>query len=620
MGIIKVSLGSELVALAVLGAVAPVLGGLMLADQGWTIADQTQWHSLSQGSRLIPRAWLMALEQADVERPFLQRSHIDAFRYLVDSTPLPVGFVVDTQSDKKFSEITRLRWKKGQSDREPWVGMNCAACHSTELTFQGNRMRIEGAPALADFQGFMKSMNSALAATLQDQKKWDRFAGQVLTGTDDTGNRKMLRDALASMLRWQQRVEEANHTDLQYGFARVDAFGHIFNKILLRTDATGQPRNPSDAPVSYPFLWNTSQHDVVQWNGMASNQRIGGIDIGALGRNVGEATGVFADLTLSPPGGNTTRNGYQTSADAKNLLSLEKLVSRLKPPVWPDTLPPIDAEKWEAGRILFSQGNSCASCHEVLERDDLHKRFAANLTPIFGSRPLGTDPWMACNAYTNQARTGVMHNTRQRLFIGRRYGETEQLSDLLGTTVIGSVFNRRNEVVDAAIDRQDLETILVSANFFNWRKPLSLEEIGAARDLFDADKDKRLERCMNVTDTSRMSYKGRPLTGVWATAPYLHNGSVPTLYDLLLPPDSRPRSFRLGTREFDAGKVGFVTGETAENTFLFETRDAAGRIIAGNSNLGHDYGNAAFSEKQRWTLVEYMKAVGARRVGNKIIP
>lgn len=422
------------------------------------------------------------------------------------------------------------------------------------------------------------------------------------------------------MMRWQQRVEEANHTDLQYGFARVDAFGHIFNKILLRTDATGQPRNPSDAPVSYPFLWNTSQYDVVQWNGMASNQRIGGIDLGALGRNVGQATGVFADLTLTPPGLNTTRNGYQTSADAKNLLVLEKLVSRLKPPVWPDALPPVDAEKWEAGRILFSRENACASCHEVLARDDLSKRFAAHLTPIFGSQPPGTDPWMACNAYTYQARTGVMHNTRQRLFGGRRYGETEQLSDLLGTAVIGSVFNRRNEVVDAAIDRQDLETILVSANFFNWRKPLSLEESGAARDLFDAEKDKRLERCINVTDTSRMSYKGRPPTGVWATAPYLHNGSVPTLYDLLLPPDSRPRSFRLGARAFDPVKVGFVTCETAENSFLFETRDAAGRVIAGSSNLGHDYGNAAFSDEQRWALVEYMKAVGARRVGNKKIP
>jgi hypothetical protein len=145
-----------------------------------------------------------------------------------------------------------------------------------------------------------------------------------------------------------------------------------------------------------------------------------------------------------------------------------------------------------------------------------------------------------------------------------------------------------------------------------------------SRDLLEAapaaDKEQRLQRCMDEQDKSRVAYKGRPLTGIWATAPYLHNGSVPTLYDLLLPPERRPRSFRLGTREFDPDKVGFVTTARAENTFLFETRDAAGRLIAGNSNMGHDYGNVTFSEDQRRALVEYMKAVGGRRVGNKIIP
>lgn len=553
MGILKVALGSALVVLAGLSIADTANDAPLIVDQGWSIADKTQWHSLSQGSRLIPRAWLTALEQADVDRPFLQRSHIDSFRYLIDPLPLPVGFVVDVQSDRKFSEVTRLRWKKGQSDREPWVGMNCAACHTAELTFQGNRMRVEGAPALGDFQGFMKAMNGALTATLQDQKKWHRFAGQVLAGTDDAGNRKLLKDALGSLVRWQQLVEQTNHTDLQYGFARVDAFGHIYNKVRLAARGMDQPRNPSDAPVSYPFLWNTSQHDVVQWNGMAANNVIAGIDIGALGRNVGEATGVFADLTLTAPGVNTTRNGYQTSADVKNLFLLEKLVSKLKPPVWPDALPPIDADKWDAGRLLFNQPNACASCHEVLGRDDLSKRITVNLTPLFGS-------------------------------------------------------------------------------FFNWKKPLSLTEKAAAKHLWEAgaDNDARLQRCMNEKDKSRLAYKGRPLTGIWATAPFLHNGSVPTLYDLLLPPELRPRSFKLGTREFDPDKVGFVTDAARapyltdrarlENTFTFDTRDGAGLLIAGNSNLGHDYGNATFTEDQRQALVEYMKAIGARRVGNTIVP
>ncbi len=612
MGIGKLTLGSVLIVAAGLGAARIAGKASAVIDQGWSLPEQAQWHSLSQGSRLIPHSWLGALEQADVERAFLQRSHIESFRYLTNSTALPVGFVVDAQNDQHFSEVTRLRWRKGQGDSEPWVGMNCAACHTGELAYQGNRMRIEGAPALADFQGFMTSMNRALAATLQDQEKWNRFAGQVLAGADDAANRAMLKAALGSLVRWQRLVEEANHTDLQYGFARVDAFGHIFNKIRLHAGGAALPRNPSDAPVSYPFLWNTHQHDVVQWNGMASNKVIGKIDLGALSRNVGEATGVFADLTLTTP----SLDGYRTSADMGNLIALEKLVTRLKPPAWPSVLPPIDAGKWEAGRALFNQPNACASCHEVIERDDLTRKFTANLTPLFAAQPLGTDPWMACNAYSYQSETGVLKNTPERLFVGRKYGDVEALSDLLGTVVIGSIFNRRGELAKEAVNPSELAQMLAAAKPFQWRKALPPSALMPAN-----GKDARLQRCMDAKDTTRLAYKGRPLTGVWATAPFLHNGSVPTLYDLLLPPESRPRSFLLGTREFDPVKVGFVADAARpDNTFVFATRDETGSVIAGNSNLGHDYGNAGFTDAQRLALVEYMKAVGGRRVGSRILP
>ena len=99
------------------------------------------------------------------------------------------------------------------------------------------------------------------------------------------------------------------------------------------------------------------------------------------------------------------------------------------------------------------------------------------------------------------------------------------------------------------------------------------------------------------------------MTGIWATAPYLHNGSVPTLYDLLLPPADRPKEFYLGSRRYDAEKVGYVTTKVAEDDFLFQTRDSAGRMIDGNSNAGHDYGNAELSHEDRMALVEYMKGL-----------
>ena len=51
-------------------------------------------------------------------------------------------------------------------------------------------------------------------------------------------------------------------------------------------------------------------------------------------------------------------------------------------------------------------------------------------------------------------------------------------------------------------------------------------------------------------------YLARPLNGIWATAPYLHNGSVPTLYDMLHP-DQRPPKFAMGNREFDPVRIGY---------------------------------------------------------------
>jgi hypothetical protein len=137
------------------------------------------------------------------------------------------------------------------------------------------------------------------------------------------------------------------------------------------------------------------------------------------------------------------------------------------------------------------------------------------------------------------------------------------------------------------------------------------------RPVRDAADQNRRNQCLNGTDPL-LAYKGRPLTGIWATAPYLHNGSVPTLYDLLLPPEQRPKKFLVGTTEFDPKRVGFVTRDadgnlldapTGDNSFVFNTRNPDGRVIDGNSNAGHDYGSAWLTEDERWALVEYLKGL-----------
>jgi len=98
-------------------------------------------------------------------------------------------------------------------------------------------------------------------------------------------------------------------------------------------------------------------------------------------------------------------------------------------------------------------------------------------------------------------------------------------------------------------------------------------------------------------------YANHPLDGIWLRAPYLHNGSVPTLRDLLDPPESRPKVFHRGYDVYDPLKVGFrtdVAEEAGRKYFPFDTSRP------GNGNGGHLYG-VKLSDGDKKALVEYMK-------------
>jgi hypothetical protein len=121
---------------------------------------------------------------------------------------------------------------------------------------------------------------------------------------------------------------------------------------------------------------------------------------------------------------------------------------------------------------------------------------------------------------------------------------------------------------------------------------------------------------------SGAGYKARPLNGVWATGPFLHNGSVPTLDDLLRPADQRPEFVRLGTLEFDSVKVGVKQPDLDKSDyplyqngfFILDTK------LDGNRNTGHAFGASAngdktgvigpeFSDAERAAIIAYLKTL-----------
>jgi hypothetical protein len=598
-------------------------------DQGWTTAERDAWYAGDQGSRLMPAKWFSALEQpqAASASPGGQQglladpAYLSTFRILPPQAAgqLPIGFAIDRRPDGAFVH-TSLHWLNGKAAKDDpvdWVGLNCSACHTGTLTYGGHTLVVQGAPSLFDFQSFIEAVDLALTQTRDssgpgaDGGRWNRFAGKVLGQGDDTpANRALLLAALNKLIAWETQTEALNHTDLRYGYGRVDAVGHIFNRILLFGGAPQPTPNAADAPVSYPHLWNTPLETQVQWDGVAANAtiKIGATptDYGALGRNAGEVLGVFGEAVVRPPSGPADLSGFVSSVDVGSLNAMEVLVTKLKAPPWPAKIlgTPGDigltdasgakltpAAVVAAGGALFQQ--NCQGCHTSHipqgGRYETMETFAAMGANV-------TDEWMACNTWAYQgasgALTGIPVNYVQALG-GGSLAAQEPVRALLETTVKSTLIAQKPQIATA-----------VARNIFGVT-PLPTvfhAEFAAVRPL--SAKQQRLNTCRNNAGNPLMAYKARPLEGVWATAPYLHNGSVPTLYDLLQPPEKRPVTFAVGSPTYDPRKVGYESDPKAGGgAFVFDTR------IDGNSNKGHVYGVAGLTETQRLELVEYLKTL-----------
>lgn len=558
--------------------------------QGWSPEQQTRWYSATQGSRLMPVAWFRALEQANVEQPFADPANLARFRLLPGAANnLPVGFAIDDGDDSQLG-VTKLRWFEGQSPKEHWVGLNCSTCHTAQIEYGGKDLRIDGGPSLFDYQSFVEELDRALVAAHDDAGKFDRFAAKVLSGKDSPANRTLLKDALGKLIAWERRVEAINDTPLRYGYGRVDAFGHIFNKVALFNGAAEPTPNPADAPVSYPHLWDIYRHDRLQWNGIVTNARLplGGeryLDYGALGRNAGEVIGVFGDVVTKPGNG---LDGYTSSLQAKNLIDLEMQLSTLKAPKWPTALfgalDDTDAKRAmiDSGRQIFDQ--RCASCHANQPGTAPHK---VEIVPLRADDKNATDPWMACNAITYRTATGNLKDTPKGYFgSGEKFGAEAALDDQLETVVKGAMLGKKFQIAGHAL----------SVVFGGGGKPRVVIEETFNPALV-------LAACY-AANSPFMAYKSRPLDGIWATAPYLHNGSVANLYELLLPPAQRRKSFRVGTRSYDPALVGYSLRDDAPgNGFVFDTS------LRGNSNAGHDYGAGSLTTEQRQALLHYLKTL-----------
>jgi hypothetical protein len=101
------------------------------------------------------------------------------------------------------------------------------------------------------------------------------------------------------------------------------------------------------------------------------------------------------------------------------------------------------------------------------------------------------------------------------------------------------------------------------------------------------------------------SYEARVMQGIWAAAPYLHNGSVPTLAELLKPADQRVTAFKVGPA-YDTVNVGLAAEQTQFN-YTLTTTDCS-NLNSGNSRCGHEFGTQ-LSPDEKKALLEYLKTL-----------
>lgn len=625
-------------------------------DQGWSAADSLWFYNTTQGSNLLPYDFFLVLEQPGSSTLFRTDENIDRYGYLPQrqtvSNPdgLPAGMVRDDY--------------QGQA----YMGFTCAACHTTQINYRGSGIRIDGGPAHSDMETFMIDLAAALYATLEDTEKRDRFVTNVL----QRGHYHNTDDILADLKKYAQRIKtytiintprDTQRPLTRYGYARLDAFGRIYNRVqehimsaqqmrellaeLLSPDELAQVMigiesvlsnsdrdhliertqtyltgkqsiqlrnkiyNPADAPVSYPFLWDVPQHDYIQWNGRVDNS-----GLGPMARNAGQLIGVFGTLDWQEKDGFTLASvlggqgfgskhiDFQSSIDIRNLRRVENHLRKLKSPQWPGhILPEIDKTRMTRGAELFSR--YCAVCHTQIDRTDPDRRVVAKMIAVSS---VGTDSKMAQNAIAFTGYSGILRNQYVSVSTGNILLQQQAPAVALLTAATRNVVTTPDR--DKWLVRRWLERSFDFAYTF-----------------FDNEVQPSLKNGNYMPDTtvqpfaSAMAYKARPLNGIWATAPYLHNGSIPSLYDLLLPkrkPDDpaegeyRPDEFMVGSREFDPDKVGFKS--TGYDGFLFRTS------IWGNHNSGHEYASGrtqlpdgtllpALTKEQRLDLLEYLKSL-----------
>ena len=647
-------------------------------DQNWSTDDRHWFHHATQGTKTfpVPYAWFVALEQPRIHlfaTPGLlsDTDYLERFGFIPDAktvqtdkaTLLNHGYA-DSADAPASTPSLYSKWPVQNTDGLPvgfarlagasdpatgvaqpdLIGLTCAACHTGSIHYKGTSIRYDGGPAMVNLLSLEKATGLSIIYTLSPllPLRFDRFAKRVLgpnaTAADRATLKKELSDAKvvveAQADALSNLFDRVHQQDTEEGYGRLDALNRIGNQVFATDPALSglagfeDNLHVRDAPVSFPPIWTVSWFYWAQYDASIQQPLI---------RNAGEALGVSALLNLSPDYAPETQ--FRSSVDVGNLVAIENLLkgpnpfeqtpkgfAGLRSPKWPEQMFP-DDDAWkikparvENGRKVYAE--ICVECHlgpvndPVFDKNYPDKSFwSSNEThwkqdedgPVLdevqkGVGGMGTDP--------GQAHVLTLRTVKVPAFL-----DLDPARDLKKFWGCANVPASSTADMPFALALMDVVDLTIR----KWMDDQNLLE--TERQTMWGSR----QNCPNSGNAQEAHYRVRPLNGVWATAPYLHNGSVPSLYWMLKPAAERPTQFCMGTRDFDPRQVGFHVEAGEKQTCrhgetLFSAVNKDGSPIPGNSNLGHSLEGTPgpgkpgvigrlLSEDERYDLIEYLKTL-----------
>ncbi|MGA9791349.1 MAG: hypothetical protein WBQ43_11705 [Terriglobales bacterium] len=576
-------------------------------------------------------------------RPFLE--HMDRFGLIDDPTNLdglPIGLTADTTRDLGMFRGFKM------------VGVNCAACHTAEFQYKGNRFILDGAPAKFDLHAYFTDLFSS-AQALKEPEAFITFFWQL--SREQPYLEALLFNAPVDVAETKSNVasEITAKTD-GYSFVRsTDAFDKNVVKTIEQQLQDDQKtfdsapinlganlvlggsgtQNVSTNPVGGTTDVKQQTEQLQSQYGLTASYRFEGF-----GKQPASSTSALADVAKFPVANapKLTLLGTEIRSEYRLFLARLNFLKTLT------TLSSIQSTEAGYGR-LDAFGNA---------RDLLWPSSPVPVTAPVSYPPLWEFRHLEYVHWDSDTTSVIERNMGQALGLGAIYDPATLVStinprnlhqlEVLAAKLdppkwpeqlLGSIDQPKAKQGAALFDKYcaschapaDGKEVLLSPTAVgtdperanNFAVPLG----GAGFDVAIQSLMERLKaQCYKdnsitgseakIIDGSQPApgdpvwrvtkkYDARALRGVWATSPYLHNNSILNLHELLLPAGQRQKTFYAGCSEFDPVNVGFVSDINCRpKQFLFDTS------VRGNSNLGHEYGTQ-LTEAERQQLIEFLK-------------